>query len=139
MKTTHHGITENGIFTPDDRTAHISALGALQGKRTTMTLERFRKARSGRQNRYYWGIIIKAIQEAGGYTTPDEAHDACRWALLRVEREKGPYCRSTTELTTIETEDYYSKLRQMGAEGFFGDSVWIPEPNQTDFDYTLEA
>jgi len=137
MKTIHHGTVKCGKFQPEAHTAYLSALGCLEGKRITITVERFRRRRSTRQNAYYWAVIIPMIQEAGGYTTRDEAHDACRWACLRVERDKGSFCRSTTVLSTVETEEYYSRLRQLAAEGFFGDSVWIPEPNETEYNYTV--
>jgi hypothetical protein len=130
-KTIHEGTVASGAFKPDNPTSYGIAIGMLEGQRATVTVDKYRKRRSTRQNSYYWSVIIPMIKDAGGYVTNEEAHDACRWACLRVEREKGSYCRSTKTLTTIETEEYYSGLRQLAAEGFFGDSVWIPEPNES--------
>ena len=100
----------------------------LEGCEVEITIGKRRKKRSGKQLRYYWAVIVAMIAEAAGYSTPEEAHDALRMHfLLKHEEGKPPTIRSTGELSTVETEEYYSKCRQLGAELF---GIYIPEPNE---------
>jgi len=138
MKTIHEGEVKNGRFIPDDKTAFKCAFGCLEGKRVDVTVSRHRKARSKNQNAYYWGVVLPMIQESGGYALSEEAHEACKWALLKQRDRKAEYCRSTATLSTVEMEEYLSRIRQLASEGHFGDGVWIPEPNETEYNYKLE-
>jgi hypothetical protein len=100
----------------------------LEGQDVELTLQKRRKKRSLKQNSYYWPVVVGMIQEAAGYLTDEEAHDALRMHFLQ-KHEDGqlPTVRSTTELTTVEFEEYLSKCRQLGAEMY---GIYIPEPNE---------
>jgi hypothetical protein len=82
------------------------ALGMLEGKESEFTARAKRRKRSLSQNSYYWGIVVAMLAEAAGYS-PEEMHDALKFELLRVHGDSRlPTARSTTELTTVEMEDY---------------------------------
>jgi hypothetical protein len=103
------------------------ALGALDGKPVEVTIQRERKKRSLSQNSYYHGVVVKMLADAAGYE-PDEMHDALRWEFLRVHgEERLPSVRSTTELSTVEFEDYLSKCRMLGAQVY---GVYVPGPGE---------
>jgi hypothetical protein len=100
----------------------------LEGEDVEITLQKLRRQRSGRQNRYYWGVLVAMIAEAAGYSTPEEAHDALRLHFLQKHDDgQMPTIRSTTELTTAEFEEYQSKCRQLATEMF---GIYVPEPNE---------
>jgi hypothetical protein len=88
----------------------------------------YRKIRSGRQNRYYWKAIVATLQEAMGCTTKEEAHDVLRLHLLVEHHDEGPATiKSTATMTTVETEEYYARCRQVIAEWF---GIYVPLPNE---------
>ncbi len=100
----------------------------LKGQEVEISIGKWRKKRSGRQNRYYWGVIVAALQEAAGYTTAEEAHDVLRYHLLVEHHDEGPSTvRSTKDLNTVQTEEYYARARQVIAEWF---GVYVPLPNE---------
>lgn len=96
----------------------------------------YRKDRSNQQNRYYWGVVLKALGDHTGYT-PDEIHEFLKQNFLhrnyiRIVTKKGTplkanIVRSTTDLTTTEFEDFMTKVRQWASLEL---SCWIPEPNE---------
>jgi hypothetical protein len=100
----------------------------LKGREVEITIGPKRKKRSGRQHRYYFGVICKALQEAAGYTTAEEAHEVLKAHLLVEHHDQGPpTVRSTKALTTAEAEEYYERCRQVIAE-WTGE--YVPLPNE---------
>ncbi len=100
----------------------------LKGQEIDIVLAKHAKKRSGRQNRYYRGVVVEMIAEAAGYSTNEEAHDALRIHFLRVHHDdRPPTIKSTSQLTTQEFEDYLAKCRQLAAEMW---GIYIPEPNE---------
>lgn len=103
-----------------------------------LTLEPIGKGRSGQQNRYYFGVIInefcKGSADAFGVpVATDEAHEYLKALHLQREetnRKTGEIFRfsgSTTELSTIEAEEYFIKCRQTILEIF---NRTVPLPNE---------
>ncbi len=100
----------------------------LEGAEVGITIERWKKKRSLKQNAYYWSVVTPMIAEAAGYLTPEEAHDALRMHfLLKHGDTPMPTIGSTTELSTTEFEEYLSKVRQLAAEMF---GLYIPLPSE---------
>lgn len=100
----------------------------LEGQEVEISIGKFRKKRSGQQNKYYWSCVVAAIAEAAGYSTAEEAHDALRLHFLLKHQDRGmPTIGSTTDLSTVEFEDYLAKVRQLAAEMF---GIYIPLPNE---------
>jgi hypothetical protein len=99
----------------------------LEGKEYELTLRSRPKKRSLNQNSYYWGVVIEMLSEASGYE-PEEMHDALKERFLRIHAYTAlPTVRSTTDLTTVEFEEYMRQCRQLSAEMF---GLYIPEPNE---------
>ncbi len=100
----------------------------LAGEQIEVVIGKRKKKRSLRQNAYMWAVVNPMIAEAAGYSTAEEAHDALRMHFLLVHNEERPdTIRSTTELTTVEMEEYLAKCRQLAAELW---GIYIPEPNE---------
>lgn len=94
------------------------------------------KFRSRQQQGYYWGVILEMIAESSG-NDKNDVHEEMKRMFLKVgEKKLGnrivDVTKSTSELTTGETEDYYSKIRswagQRPEDGGLG--IRIPVPNE---------
>ena len=85
--------------------------------------------RSVQQNRYYWGVVVDLLAAYTGYL-PEEMHEALKMLFLKDNTRKIPTLRSTTELTTIEFEDFLEGVRVWAASEL---NCIIPLPNEVDF------
>ena len=94
-----------------------------------LTVKRKTKARSSRQNKYYWGIIVPMIAQEVGYDFNTEAHEALKFMFLRQTKNGLTSLRSTSDLKTTEFEDYMTKCRKWASE-FLG--LYIPLPNEAE-------
>jgi len=127
MKIVFRGTVEHGalkIYNPD----FISFLRQFEGKVLFLTIQPEKRPRSVEQNKYYWGVVIDVIGRHLGYSA-EEAHEALKWHFLIKLGEVLPTVKSTTELTTVEFEEYLAKIRQWAAEFL---NVSIPEPNEVE-------
>lgn len=91
-----------------------------------LLISRITKSRSLSQNKYYWKVIIGMLADEWGWDQPERLHDALRIKFLSVNTEKLPTVKSTTELTTVQFEEYTSKIRQWASE----EGICIPLPNE---------
>ena len=95
------------------------------------------KMRSLPELRYYFGVIVKILSDELGYT-PNEMHEILKMMFLselRILKTKQGIkeiriAGSTGEKTTIEIEDYYSRIREW-ASIYLG--IYIPLPNEMDW------
>jgi len=89
----------------------------------------FKQSRTNPQNSYYWGIIIPIISDYTGYTEI-QTHEVLKSEFLPEQLNLGNKTvitnKSTTELSTIEFNEYTEQCRQWGAE----QGLNIPEPNE---------
>ena len=84
------------------------------------------------QNRYYFGCVVKIISDEIGYT-PEETHQILKSLFLQrtvfVKTKDGVnelrIEKSTTELTTIEMQEYFEHIAQWAAEKL---GIYIPAP-----------
>jgi len=111
---------------------------SLEGKDIIITIEKRRKKRSNPQNSYYFGVVIPLMKHGfynslGEHVGTDEIHTFLKNRFLfkeivnenNAEIIKMP--QSTTELTTIQFEEYLDKIREFGLEFL---NITIPLPNQ---------
>lgn len=124
---------------PDNVSCRIrGTLLALDGKMARITIERQKKRRSLNQNKFYWGIVIPCVIEVlekyGNIAGEEMAHDVCKENFLPASGRKKvfmkgiPICESltSTELNTVEWEDYITKIRAWCAE----EGVIVPLPKE---------
>lgn len=90
-------------------------------------------SRSNPQNRYYWGVVIDILSNELGYT-PEEIHEILRQKFLTrkalVKDEEFVIPISTTTLTTVEMENYLTKIREWAS---LYSGIYIPEPNEESY------
>lgn len=104
-------------------------LKSLEGKEVDVIVKRRKKTRSNPQNDYYFGVVVPAFMKifegAGIDYDKDKSHSILATKYLLIHE---PYSRvrSTTELSTVEFNDYLLELQQWAAEmGYY-----IPDPNE---------
>ncbi|MDD4924312.1 MAG: hypothetical protein PHF74_05710 [Dehalococcoidales bacterium] len=108
-------------------------LSALNGKDVDAVYKEHKNARSYRQNRYYWGIVVNILSDVTGYSS-DEMHEILRAKFLPDSKEVGNevinISRSTTELNTSEFEDYLRQIREFASASL---GTYIPQPNECEY------
>lgn len=90
------------------------------------------KKRSLNQNDYYWGVVVKILCEFTGNTLKDQ-HMDLRWRFLcRMDQKGRLYPESTTELSTVEYEEYLENIRRWASDPDDTESphCYIPLPNE---------
>lgn len=112
----------------------------LEGRRVEVVVREAKARRSNNQNAYYWGVVIKLLQEHTGYhgsDGADELHEILRVKFLTVHTKFGDRVRETSTLNTKEFEDYLDQIRNWAAVMFSvqndaGEIVpfMIPLPNE---------
>jgi hypothetical protein len=117
---------ENGtlLMTPSIK----ERLWKLEGKIVTVKITRYvpRKDRSNEQNRYMWGVVYKIMADYTGHSE-EEIHEAMKYEFLTDKGSKMKIPRSTATLSTLEMEDYLSKVREFASMEL---GCYIPEPNE---------
>ena len=92
------------------------------------------KSRSAMQNRYYWFLLGMLESDTG--MEKDDFHDYFGEKFRRREKEINgemiEYTKSTTALSTIEFEDYMTKIRTFASVEL---GCFLPLPNETVHDY----
>lgn len=119
------GIVKNGRLKLHDREKFDNYLTGIDGE-VELTVEKFRKKRSDKQNRYYYGVIVKMFSEHTGYD-PKAAHGILANRFLRVQVGDYYYVRSTKDLKTHEMEEYHANCRMWLSTEF---SLYVPDPNE---------
>jgi hypothetical protein len=131
------GKVNYGKLILDNKPRFNDYLCALEGSEVEVIVGKIQKPRTKRENRYYWGVVVKLISEEIGLS-PEETHEALKLQFLKehidivVKAQIEPifYIRSTASLTTVEFEEYLTNIR-MWADTFL--NCRIPLPNEVDF------
>ena len=125
----HKGTVKKGKFIPRDRTALLLDFAKREGRQIEVVVRPEKKQRSGQQNKYYHGVVVALIAEKMG-EYPEATHESLKVHFLTDNSGVLPKVKSTTDLTTVEFEEYLSKVRQFGAEFL---DIYIPDPNEADY------
>jgi len=92
------------------------------------------RSRSSMQNRYYW-FIIGILEQDTGYLKW-ELHallgSMFRKTTIVFKDQITEVTRSTTSFTTLEMEDYLSKIRTFASSEL---GIYLPKPNETIYDF----
>lgn len=132
------GTAEKGRFVPDEPMAVKMALGAIEGKRILVTVERYRKPRStgkpteeGNQNGYYFRVVVPMIAKAIGESV-ENTHDLLKREhnskIVVIGDKEISVPQSTAKMNTLEFEEYLERVKTWAAEFF---PMYIPDPDKT--------
>jgi hypothetical protein len=110
-----------------------------------ITIKKKHKERSLEQNAYMWWIVYDIISKELWYEI-DEVHEVMKEKFLMKKisvktdkRVKFRRIRSTSDLTTVEFEEYMEKIRSFFLYRNESDKkkwifwIYIPKPNETNF------
>lgn len=122
------GNTKKGKLTLQNQDKFDTYLLSLGEKEVAVIVKTWRKPRSIQQNKFLWAVPYQLISETTGYTR-EEVHDAMRMLFLRDEDRIIPTLKSTTQLSTVEMNEYWAKMQQFAAEKL---NLNIPDPNQVE-------
>ena len=123
------GQIENGklkLVQPDLFKRYLTS---LRGE-VEVIVRKWKKRRTGNQNRYYWGVVIPILCESLGYSS-EEMHEALKWKFLRNRMHKElPTVKSTANLSTIEFNNYIDEIVRWASE----ERIHIPEPEKVEIE-----
>ncbi len=131
------GVVKDGKIPHEMSLAIRDVIRRFEGKRLKVTIAKYKRQRSHRQNAYYWGVVIPYVLdmfiEYGNDVTKDDCHAYLKQHVGKLFKEvEGPggeiqtIVRSSTELSTGEWEDFMEKIRAWSA----GVGLQIPLPNE---------
>ena len=138
QKIETYGEVKSGSLRIIHRKKFVGALKTWKDCRVKLTVEKAYKKRSSMQNAYYWGVIIQIwhdiiLEEWQEDWSKERTHDFLKMHFLteeKVNENTGEVLKiplSTTEQTTTELEEYFSRCRNAAFEMF---NVIIPLPNE---------
>ena len=120
------GRIEQGKICLERRDEFAKHIASLDGKPVELILKREVKRRGSAQNRYYWGVVLKTFGDGTGYQ-PEDLHEALKRRFLAIDPDAPlVMTRSTSELTTVEFNEYLEKVLQLAAEM----GVFVPSPGE---------
>ena len=114
-----------------DKLRLYNVLKGLKGK-SVIQIKKWRKKRSVNQNAYLHGVVYRYVGDEIGLTAA-EAHQTMTAHFLSYEKTLpngtvAKFVKSTTDLDTMEFEEYLEQIRTFMLEQF---SCLIPLPNES--------
>lgn len=123
------GHIEDGKLKLHNRSA-LEAYIAKQSEGQQMVVRVGRETRSARQNRYYWGQVLRTIADETGHSI-DYLHELFKQEFLGQECEKtlGRPVWKTKSSKSLDTKEFTQYIEQIAA--FVGDyGISIPQPGE---------
>ena len=128
MKTYEfRGEIKDGELKLRDFKAFNRAKESLEGEEIFLSLEKWYKKRSDRQNRYYWGHVIDELKKFSGHSRQEIHKFLKKKFLTSVEVLGEDIPGSTKDLDTVEFEEYMRQIRQWASSEL---NVVIAQPNE---------
>ncbi len=107
-----------------NRAGFDALIQRLDGQEIDILIRKHRKARTLPQNSFLWGVVYQIISDETGHE-PEEIHDAMKDLFLTDRSGPFPLVRSTTDLSTVEFNEYFTKIQRFAAEKL---DLVIPDP-----------
>ena len=138
-------VEEDGTFKVYGYAGMVSDLADhFRGKDVVITVTKKVKSRSKQQNKYYWGVIVKCVQdgfyEMGEVYDSERVHETLKAMFLYdeiINEDTGEIVKVVKEfkdITADEFQEYKIRIQQWAAEWL---GIVILDPNeQSAIDYT---
>lgn len=138
MEIQAFGHIEKGALTIARRDKLDSDLSLLGDCPVEILIRKRKRFRSTNQNRFYHGVVIPSIKyamESKGFliNSNEQIHELLKFKFLKGEILNVPTGElietigSTTKLSTMDFEDYLTKIRAWASQYL---ECIIPEPNE---------
>ena len=115
---TFQAEVHNGRAHLYNRVAYDAFITQMEGKRITVEVEKWSPRHSDNQRKFYFGVVLKALERANIGYFKDEFHQICKDRFLAVEKNGRTFARSTTTLSTAEFSDYLERVIVWAATEF---------------------
>lgn len=106
----------------------------LEGKRVSITIKPEDSDRTEKQNRYYWGVIVRLLSDYTGHT-PDEMHEILKYKfnprVIDVDGLDVTVGGSTREMSTKEFIYYNERIQTWASTTL---SVTIPNAGEVEYE-----
>jgi len=126
------GTVKQGLVVVNNLEDFKRWLFHLEGKEIETIVRVRKRRRSNKQNAYYHAVVVLMIAYEMGISD-EEAHDFLKAKFNKktivVKEKEYEVIRSTTDLSTIEMEDFLEQVRRWAAEDL---NCIIPLPNEVD-------
>ena len=109
---------------------YLINLGNRPDPRVEVVVKPMSKRKSKSQRGYYRAVVVKTLSDFSGHDCSD-IHDALKALFLSYTEGGITYQKSTEELNTAATEEYYEKIRRWADETL---QVRIPLPNEVEYE-----
>lgn len=119
------GRVQSGVLKIVNKLDYTNFITKLDGN-VLVEIKKPVKQRSNRQGNYYWGVVIDTLSKELGYF-PDEMHQELKYKFLRTENNGIGKTRSTSDLSTVEMENYLENIRRWASIDLH---IFIPEPHE---------
>jgi hypothetical protein len=129
---TYYGEISGGVDLPDDPAYLAEIRKALDGQRVTWTVEKWRRTRTTKQNRAWFGVVITHFCKLLGMRDKKEVHRIVLRAIghydvVVINGREIEILKTTHNLPTDEFGDLYAAAQQLAAE-WFGYAIPDPDP-----------
>lgn len=129
---TYYGEIRGGESCPDDPGLVAKIHESLEGKRTTHTVEEWKPKRTNKQNRAWFGVVIRDFCKLMGMRNKDDVHRAVlielgHYDLVEVNGRDIEVLRPTKNLPVPEFAELYAAAQQLAAE-WYGHYIEDPDP-----------
>lgn len=129
---TYYGEIRDGADHPDDPGLMSGIRKELDGKRVTWTVEEWKPKRTNKQNRAWFGVVIRDFCKLMGIRNKDEVHRAVlkelgHYDIVDVNGRNIEILRPTKNLPVPEFSDLYAAAQQLAAE-WYGHFIEDPDP-----------
>lgn len=129
MRNSFTGNIINGTFIPDNIDEYRSFIKTLD--RVEVTVGEYKATRSGQQNRYYWGKVVKTISDELGYDK-EEVHSILSSKFLKDYKEikegetikRYTVVRSTQSLDSEEMSIYIEECKTFASREL---GIYLPD------------
>ena len=119
-------IDPKGNFVYRDPVGLKQKIRSLIGKDVEISIKSLSRKRSLNQNDYYWGVVIPYLLSVI-QTDKDSLHHYIKTEFLADYSTPIPTVKSTTDLTTVEMEEFLTRVRNWASSEY---GLYIPLPNE---------
>lgn len=101
-------------------------LSNLNGQKVLVSVKKYYRSRSTKQNSLYWVWLTCIGNEIG--EEPEDLHSSFKAMFLTDKSKKFPIVKSTTSLNTFEFMEYMEKIARKMAEF----NINLPNPDEAE-------
>lgn len=128
---TYYGEMTSGVVIPDDPVFVSEAHKVLEGERVTCTIEKWQRKRTNKQNRAWFGVVIREFCKLLAMRDKKEVHrivlvELHHYDIIVKNGREVKILKATHDLPTEEFSDLYAAAQQLAAEWF---NHQIPDPD----------